>query len=68
MLTLPTTSGWTVEWETGEIKTIKYKNGRTREIRMHSDFCSTSREAVERKAEELRSKGYKGVWITECIF
>ena len=57
-----------VQWETGEIRTIKYKSGRTKEIRMTDSFCSTSKEAVDKKAEEMRSKGFEGVWVTECIF
>lgn len=68
VLAVPTNIGWVVEWETGEIRTIKRRNGRAREVRMKDHFYSTSKEAVEKKAEELRSKGFEGVWVTECIF
>ena len=38
------------------------------EIRMMDSFESTSREEVERKAEEIKAAGYEIEMITECIF
>lgn len=73
MLTLPTRNGWTVSWYTGEVRprTRKMKDGTRRvigEIRMMDSFESTSREEVEKKAEEIKAAGYEIEMITECIF
>ena len=68
MLTMPTRKGWFVSWYTGEVKTLKYKDGRTKEIRMKDEYTSRSKEAVIQKAEELKAKGYEIEMLTECIF
>ena len=67
-LSLPTTNGWMVTWYTGEVKTIKYKNGRTKDVRMMNSFESTSKAKVDAKADEMKSKGYEIESICECIF
>lgn len=64
MITLPTTSGWTVSWYTGETRTRK--DGRV--IRFQNSYESTSKEKVEAKAKELAEQGYEIAYITECIF
>ena len=73
MLTLPTRNGWMVSWYTGEVrpKYRKMKDGTRKvigEIRFTNSFESTSKEAVEKKAEEIRAAGYEIEMIAECIF
>ena len=64
LISLPSTDGWCIRWETG--KTIKYKNGKTRSET--KSFESTSKAAVEAKIKELEEQGLKVLEITECIF
>jgi hypothetical protein len=69
MLTMPTRHGWTVEWETGEVRVMKYKNcDYSREIKLKDSFESTSRTEVEAKQREMKEKGYKVSEIMQCIF
>ena len=68
MLTMPTKNGWFVSWYTGEVKTLKYKDGRTKEIRMKDEYTSTSKAKVMQKAEELKDNGFEIEMLTECIF
>lgn len=64
MIALPTRSGWTVAWYTGETKTRK--NGKV--IRFQDTYESTSKAKVEAKAKEMAEQGYEIAYITECIF
>lgn len=64
MITLPTTSGWTVAWYTGETRTRK--DGKV--IRFQNSYESTSKAKVEAKAKELAEQGYEIAYITECCF
>ena len=68
MITLPTRDGYMVSWYTGETKTLKYKNGKTKEVRMKDSYTSTSRAMVEAKAKWLRDNGYEIEYVAECIF
>ena len=68
MIALPTKNGWFVSWYTGEVKTLKYKDGRTKEIRMKDEYTSTSKAKVIQKAEELKAQGFEIEMVTECIF
>ena len=63
-LSLPTRSGWMVEWYNKEVHTTK--NGKV--IRHISSFESTSLESVEAKAEQMKKDGYEVIGISECIF
>lgn len=62
-LTLPTRSGWIVEWFTGNTITHRGKV-----IKLCDSFESTSKQKVEAKAEELKRKGFEVIGISECIF
>lgn len=68
MITLPSRNGWEVSWFTGETKTIRYKNGKTRDFRVKNSFESRSKEEVMRKREELEKAGYEIEMVSECIF
>lgn len=59
MFALPSTCGWTVEWDT-----IGKRTGKI----IRDSFESTDKAEVERKAEELKRKGFKNVTISECVF
>lgn len=65
---LPTTNGWMVSWYTGEVRTIHYKNGRTKEVRQINSYESRNKDEVEAKAKQLEADGYEIEMITECIF
>lgn len=67
-LSLPTTNGWTVSWYTGEVRTIHFKNGRTKEVRQMDSYESRNKDEVEAKAKQLEADGYEIEMITECIF
>lgn len=69
MLTLPSRNGFTIEWETGEVRVVKYRNrDYGKEIKVKDSFESTSREEVEAKQRKLKEQGYKVSEIMECIF
>ena len=68
MIALPTTNGWMVSWYTGEVKTIKYKNGREKTVRMCDSFTSASKEKVEAKKKQLEADGFEIEMFTESIF
>ena len=65
---LPTTNGWSVEWYTGEVRTIHYKNGRTKEVRQKKSYETTSKADAEAKAQQLEAEGFEIEGIYECIF
>ena len=67
-ITLPTTSGWMVEWYTGEVRTIHYDNGRTVDRKVKTSFESKSKEEIDCKAKELEKEGFEIVGIYECCF
>ena len=68
MLTMPTRNGFMLEWYTGEIKELKYKNGKTKTIRCKGEFTNKSKEIVEAKKAELEKAGVEIIGIYECIF
>ncbi len=68
MLILPTTSGWSVEWYTGEIRTFYKGTPWEKQVRMKNSFETTSKARAEAKAEEMRKQGYEIIGIYECIF
>ena len=68
LTTMPWRNGWMVSWYTGETKTIRFKNGRTKEVRMKDSFEHYSKERVEARAKELREAGFEIEMLTECIF
>ena len=61
---LPTTSGYCVQWHTGNVKYLKI--GKTRAIRGFIE--TTSKETAEAKYKSLIEAGYKNVELHECIF
>jgi len=67
-ITLPTTSGWMVEWYTGEVRTIRYRNGRTVDQKVKNSFESTSKEKVDNKIKELKENGLEVIGVYECCF
>ncbi len=67
-LTLPTTSGWMVEWYTGEVRTIHYRNGRTVDQKVKDSFESTSKEEIDDKVKELKENGFEVIGVYECCF
>lgn len=67
-ITLPTNSGWMVEWYTGEVRTIRYRNGRTVDQKVKDSFESTSKEKVDDKVKELKESGFEIIGVYECCF
>ena len=67
-ITLPTNSGWMVEWYTGEVRTIRYRNGRTVDQKVKDSFESTSKEKVDDKIKELKENGLEVIGVYECCF
>jgi len=68
-LTLPTTNGWMVSWYTGEVRTLKNRDGKViKEVRQMDSYESTDKAKVEAKAKQLEAEGYEIEMITECIF
>ena len=60
IITLPSTSGFMVEWETG----ITMRNGK----KLKDMFCTRSKEKAEAVAKEKEAAGFQNVKIFEAIF
>lgn len=73
MLRMPTTQGWCVTWETGEVRqrTRKRPDG-TREVygeyKVMDSRYSTSKAAIDAKAKALKEQGFSGIKVSECFF
>lgn len=67
-IALPTNSGWMVEWYTGEVRTIHYRNGRTIDQKVKTSFESKSKAEIDQKVEELKEDGFEVIGVYECCF
>ena len=70
MISLPTRKGYMVSWYNG--KTIEQKSRRTGEVykvtRCTSSWITPSKEAAEKKAQELKKQGIELEGVHECFY
>lgn len=68
-LVMPSHVGWSVVWETGEIKQFHNKDGSVRKtVVIHNSYETTNHDKALQKKAEMEAKGFKNVKIYECIF
>ena len=66
-LALPHTPGWIVMFS--EERTFPARNGRPEYTKVVNDSCCfLTKEAADRKADELKQRGCAIRGVTECIF
>jgi len=68
-LAMPSHLGWSVEWETGELKHFHNKDGSIRKtVKCKESYETTDHNKALQVKAEKESQGFKNVQIYECMF